>query len=1087
MANRFPLIVNPDTKEIQELKLNDNLDLTGNGIYAGGSIGNNGQVLTSNGTTVEWRTVTGGGGGGGGLDLNTTYIIETEEQADGANLNLVAGGTGVGTIRVKFLDNAQLKFDSPNNLTIAPSIKPASITNSLLANSSFSVTVDGVTQSVSLGGSFAIPIYGDVYRTAAQTITNKTFSNCLLSGAINTFSSIPNSALLNNSITINNTVVPLGGSINIAGGGGGGVDTNTTYSLSAIDWSENGVNNPNKKAIRLTGSDAATTNAVLVAGSRISLSRNGNEITITGTEINTDTDTTYSVNTDSLIVNNSSVGARLNLVGGGTGSGNGTTDRINFRSGTGVTISSSTADDISVSIGQNVATTANVTFNDLTLTGNLNVSGALTYVNTTNLVVTDKTITIADGVTNSVLANGSGILLGTSNINLTYSHDAQSWESTSNLNLVPTKVYKIGNTTVLSSTQVLGKSMPTGNIVGTIDTQTLSNKTLVNPVISSVINTGTVYFPAPNIADTLVGRNTSDILTNKVINGNNNTISNIGNSSLANSSIVINGNTVALGGSITVVAQDPYSDEKAQDAVAGSFTNGVHSGINFTYDDTTGRINANVTNTFVYPNISDFPSALTNEGGIAYSENDGALYYSNGVSWTSQRVVTTNSSTSSDLATLLNNFQLTYSLSAVDQDSERKKIRLSDSQGVTSELVVRAHNGLNISRSNNEISLTGTTYGISAENATGTNANLRLTQTTSAGTTNDDVLLVGTNGLTITRTDANTLTFSIPSTASETYTNEEAQDAAAQLFSNGTHTGITFTYNDVSNSINATVTGGGGAGGGTLYDLVGSNTTSNNAIITLSGADNTEDSIEFVGGGGTSVTWDDLNNRITLSSTAPVQADWNATSGLAQILNKPTIPPAYTLPTASATVLGGIKVGANLTINPVTGVLDANPGSYTLPIASPTTLGGIKIGAGMSIDANGVVSVSAADAPIIQDLSGTSSLLNINSTGEINIVGYNAYSLFKITTDAEAWVRVYVDDASRDADSTRSEGVDPAPGSGIIAEVRTSGAESILISPGVMGFNNDSPRTSTIYVSATNRSSSPTTITVTLTAVQIGA
>ena len=63
MANRFPLIVNPDTKEIQEIAQNDNLDLTGNGIYASGSLGQNGQVLTTNGTSVEWRTVTGGGGG----------------------------------------------------------------------------------------------------------------------------------------------------------------------------------------------------------------------------------------------------------------------------------------------------------------------------------------------------------------------------------------------------------------------------------------------------------------------------------------------------------------------------------------------------------------------------------------------------------------------------------------------------------------------------------------------------------------------------------------------------------------------------------------------------------------------------------------------------------------------------------------------------------------------------------------------------------------------------------------------------------------------------------------------------------------
>jgi len=37
------------------------------------------------------------------------------------------------------------------------------------------------------------------------------------------------------------------------------------------------------------------------------------------------------------------------------------------------------------------------------------------------------------------------------------------------------------------------------------------------------------------------------------------------------------------------------------------------------------------------------------------------------------------------------------------------------------------------------------------------------------------------------------------------YTNEDAQDASAQLFSNGAHTGITFTYNDVAASISAVV------------------------------------------------------------------------------------------------------------------------------------------------------------------------------------------------------------------------------------------------------------------------------------------
>lgn len=65
--------------------------------------------------------------------------------------------------------------------------------------------------------------------------------------------------------------------------------------------------------------------------------------------------------------------------------------------------------------------------------------------------------------------------------------------------------------------------------------------------------------------------------------------------------------------------------------------------------------------------------------------------------------------------------------------------------------------------------------------------------------------------------------------------------------------------------------------------------------------------------------------------------------------------PTYSLPIASGTVLGGIKVGSNLSINATTGVLDATF-TYTLPTATATVLGGIKVGSNLSIDANGVLS-----------------------------------------------------------------------------------------------------------------------------------
>ena len=496
-----------------------------------------------------------------------------------------------------------------------------------------------------------------------------------------------------------------------------------------------------------------------------------------------------------------------------------------------------------------------------------------------------------------------------------------------------------------------------------------------------------------------------------------------------------------------------------------------------------------------YASIAFFPQANVSKGAFAFSEATDAMYYSNGTSWTNHRIVTTNSATSSDFSTLLANTQLTYTLDAVDYtaggttafNDARKIIRLSDSQGVTDDIVLTAGTGLSIIKSNNEITfnntVSDTTFSISSESGAGSNATFRLTG--SDGSV-DNVTFAGADGLTVENTDANTITFRAPDISSQVYTDEKAQDAIATMFANGTHTNITFTYDDVNNSISASAQGGGG-GGGTTYDLLGTSTTSNNAILRLRDALNNDDDIEITGSNGTSVTWDGVNNRITLDSTAPVQPDWDATSGLAQILNKPSIPSAYTLPIASSTVLGGFKVGANLTIDPSTGVLDANPGSYTLPTASDVVLGGIKVGSGLSIDGNGVLTATGGSTvPQIQDLSGTTSSLADDASAELNITGYKAYSLFKITTDAEAWVRVYVDDASRDADTTRSEGQDPSPGSGVIAEVRTSGAESILISPGIMGYNNDNPRTDNIYLAVTNRSGAATTITVTLTALQIG-
>uniref|UniRef100_A0A6C0LDT7 Peptidase S74 domain-containing protein n=1 Tax=viral metagenome TaxID=1070528 RepID=A0A6C0LDT7_9ZZZZ len=66
----------------------------------------------------------------------------------------------------------------------------------------------------------------------------------------------------------------------------------------------------------------------------------------------------------------------------------------------------------------------------------------------------------------------------------------------------------------------------------------------------------------------------------------------------------------------------------------------------------------------------------------------------------------------------------------------------------------------------------------------------------------------------------------------------------------------------------------------------------------------------------------------------------------------------YTLPTASDVVLGGIKVGNNLSID-ANGFLSTHA-PYTLPTASSLVLGGVIVGNNLSIDANGILTTPAS-------------------------------------------------------------------------------------------------------------------------------
>lgn len=121
-------------------------------------------------------------------------------------------------------------------------------------------------------------------------------------------------------------------------------------------------------------------------------------------------------------------------------------------------------------------------------------------------------------------------------------------------------------------------------------------------------------------------------------------------------------------------------------------------------------------------------------------------------------------------------------------------------------------------------------------------------------------------------------------------------------------------------------------------------------------------------------------------------------------------------------------------------------------------------------------------------VNAATSILPVSASGDCQVVGFKSYLLSKVSTDYPAWVRIYSDVNSRAADSTRTEGTDPLPGKGVIAEViTTAGSLTQLITPGVFASNSDVITTTTVYLSVTNKNAATTAINVSLTILQLEA
>ena len=168
--------------------------------------------------------------------------------------------------------------------------------------------------------------------------------------------------------------------------------------------------------------------------------------------------------------------------------------------------------------------------------------------------------------------------------------------------------------------------------------------------------------------------------------------------------------------------------------------------------------------------------------------------------------------------------------------------------------------------------------------------------------------------------------------------------------------------NFIAGTITANITGDVSGNSGTATKLFTAR------AITLSG--DVTGTVNFDGSSDASITTTMRTATSSLIGGIKVGNNLTITNGVLSADAQ-----AYTLPTASASVLGGVKIGTNLSISD--GVLSADDQSYTLPVASTTTLGGVKIGTNLII----TDSVLSVDGKTTSTIDG---IVKAQSSGKIN-------------------------------------------------------------------------------------------------------
>lgn len=269
--------------------------------------------------------------------------------------------------------------------------------------------------------------------------------------------------------------------------------------------------------------------------------------------------------------------------------------------------------------------------------------------------------------------------------------------------------------------------------------------------------------------------------------------------------------------------------------------------------------------------------------------------------------------------------------------------------------------------------------------------------------------------------------------------------------------GTGISVDQATGDVTITATGGGGGGGvaGTVAKVSETQVAASSAAT-------------FVGLGASGLlvqATSDIDAWVVLYPTAALRtADAGRAYG--------------TDPAPGSGVLAEFFIAAGTTVL-------ASPGTFYYnndSAASPAVYAAVRDQAGAAANASVTITAYKHESA---GVGGTSRLEDTQTAaaGVASFTGLGVSGQFvSVGSDIDAWITFYATAADRTSDAGRAFGTDPVPGDGVQADIFVAAGTTVLMTPALGYFNNDTVYTETIYAAVRDTGGVAANATVTVRA-----